>query len=176
MILITRFAAAVDVIRITFVYYRIVNTALFFRALAKGVTIMEILPLIIIAFLPTVWFVITVIFLEKELRRRAHKLLIGFCLNKIISYFISITIFTKVAKNLGSQGTSNFRSHCSSATKEKLFPHLDVALTQAFHSLGHVRSNSDLQYRAYRVDRAYIRHRDTTGSRRRSFQIGGSRI
>jgi chitin synthase len=104
MILVTRISACIDVVRLSMVYYRTVNTALFFKSLAKGVSVLEILPLVIIAFLPTIWYLITVLFLEKELRKRAHKLLIGFCINKIISYFISVTIFTKVAKNLGSQG------------------------------------------------------------------------
>ena len=104
MILVTRIAASVDVVRLSMVYYRIVNTALFFKTLSKGVAIMDILPLLVVATLPTVWYFFTVFFLEKELRKRAHKLLIGFCINKMISYFISITVFTKVAKNLGSQG------------------------------------------------------------------------
>ncbi|KAF2440226.1 glycosyltransferase family 2 protein [Karstenula rhodostoma CBS 690.94] len=103
MILVTRIAAAVDIIRLSMVYYRIVNTALFIKSLAKGVSIMELLPMIIVAYLPIAWYTFTVLVLEPELRRRAHKLFIGFCIDKLISYFISVTIFTKVLKNLGSQ-------------------------------------------------------------------------
>jgi hypothetical protein len=106
MIVITRIAASVDIIRLSMVYYRIVNTALFLRSLANGVNIMELLPLIIVASLPGVWYTFTVLVLEPELRKRAHKLFIGFFINKLISYFISVTIFTKVIKNLGSQGVS----------------------------------------------------------------------
>lgn len=64
------------------------------------------MPLIIVSQLPMMWFMFSVFFLEHELRKRAHKLIIGFCINKMISPFISITIFTKIAKNLGSQGKS----------------------------------------------------------------------
>lgn len=105
MIVLTRIAAAIDVIRLSMVYYRIVNTALFLKGLAKGIEIMELMPLIIVACLPIMWYTFTVLVLEPELRKRAHKLLVGFCINKLITYFISVTIFTKVLKNLGSQGT-----------------------------------------------------------------------
>lgn len=104
MIIVTRIGAALDIIRLSMVYYRVVNTALFIKALTEGISIVTIAPLLAIAYTPTVWYTITVLLLEKELRQRAHKLVIGFCINKLISYFISITVFTKVAKNLGSQG------------------------------------------------------------------------
>ncbi|KAK8166195.1 chitin synthase-domain-containing protein [Phyllosticta citrichinensis] len=103
MIVITRIAASIEVIRLSMVYYRIFNTSLFLKGLTEGVTFMELLPLIIVSQLPTMWFMFCVFFLEHELRKRAHKLIIGFCINKIISPFISLTVFTKVAKNLGSQ-------------------------------------------------------------------------
>lgn len=107
MIIVTRIAAAVDIIRLSMVYYRIVNTALFLKSLSKGVKIIELMPLIIVACLPVAWYTFTVLVLEPELRKRAHKLFLGFCINKLISYFISVTIFTKVIKNLGSQGMSD---------------------------------------------------------------------
>ncbi|KAK7514054.1 chitin synthase-domain-containing protein [Phyllosticta citriasiana] len=103
MIVITRIAASIEVVRLSMVYYRIFNTSLFLKGLTEGVTFMELLPLIIVSQLPTMWFMFCVFFLEHELRKRAHKLVIGFCINKIISPFISLTVFTKVAKNLGSQ-------------------------------------------------------------------------
>ncbi|KAF2642798.1 ESV-1-84 [Massarina eburnea CBS 473.64] len=103
MIIITRIAASVDVIRLSMVYYRVVNTALFLKRLSKGVTFMEIMPLLVVSQFPTIWYVFNVLFLEKELRKRAHKLFIGFCINKLIGYFISVTVFTKVALHMGSQ-------------------------------------------------------------------------
>lgn len=104
MILITRIAASIEVIRLSFVYYRILNSALFIKGLTEGFTFTKILPLLIISQLPTVWFMFCVFFLEAELKKRAHKLLIGYCINKCISPMISLTVFTKVARNLGSQG------------------------------------------------------------------------
>jgi hypothetical protein len=104
MFWITRIAASVDVIRLSVVYYRVANTALFIKGLTGGVQIMEIVPLIVVSMTATMWYAFCVVFLERELRKRAHKLFIGFCINKVISYFISMTIFTKVVWNLGSQG------------------------------------------------------------------------
>ncbi|KAF2090454.1 glycosyltransferase family 2 protein [Saccharata proteae CBS 121410] len=106
MILITRIAASIEVIRLSMVYYRIINTCLFIKGLIHSFSFMKLLPLLVVSQLPTCWFLFTIFVLEPELRKRAHKLLIGFCINKCISPFISITVFTKVAKNVGSQGTS----------------------------------------------------------------------
>lgn len=105
MILLTRIAATVEVVRLSMVYYRIVNTALFIRSLSYHANIMKLLPLIIVGQVPSVWFFCSVL-LETELRRRGHKLILGYLFNKCISPFMSIIIFTKVATNLGSQGTS----------------------------------------------------------------------
>ncbi|KAF1960996.1 ESV-1-84 [Byssothecium circinans] len=111
MIVATRIAAAVDVIRLTLVYYRIFNTALFLKSLTQGVSIMELVPLLVVSQLPTIFFTFSVILLESELRKRAHKLFLGFCVNKCISYSISLAIFTRVAWNLGNQGMSIPNAH-----------------------------------------------------------------
>ncbi|CAI6330377.1 unnamed protein product [Periconia digitata] len=103
MILISRISALIDIARLSMVYYRVLNTALFLKGLTENVSILSLMPLMIVAYLPTVWYLMTIFTLEKELQKRAHKLMIGLCINKIISYFITVMIFTKVAKNLGSQ-------------------------------------------------------------------------
>ncbi|KAL1652063.1 hypothetical protein SLS58_000187 [Diplodia intermedia] len=103
MIVITRIAASVEVIRLSFVYYRILNTILFVKGLTQGFSFIKIMPLLIVSQLPTMWFMFCVFCLEDELKKRAHKLLIGYCINKCISPLISLTVFTKVARNLGSQ-------------------------------------------------------------------------
>ncbi|KAF1836539.1 hypothetical protein BDW02DRAFT_484794, partial [Decorospora gaudefroyi] len=102
MIVITRIAASMELIRLGMVYYRVFNSVLFIKGLIESFDFMKILPLLIISQLPTLWFVFSTVVLEQELRKRAHKLLLGYCINKIISPFISVTVFTKVAKNLGS--------------------------------------------------------------------------
>lgn len=104
MIIVSRISALIDITRLSMVYYRVLNTALFIRGLIDGVSIISLMPLMIVAYLPTAWYMFTVFALEKELKKRAHKLLIGLCINKMISYFITVMVFTKVAKNLGSQG------------------------------------------------------------------------
>lgn len=103
MIVITRIAASIEVIRLSFVYYRILNSILFVKGLTESFSFIKILPLLVVSQLPTAWFMFCVFCLEDELKKRAHKLLIGYCINKCISPLISITVFTKVAKNLGSQ-------------------------------------------------------------------------
>lgn len=88
------------------VYYRVLNTALFLWGLTSAhVTIMQMVPMLIIGQLPSFWFFCSVL-LDAELRKRAHKLVIGFSINKLISPIMSLIIFTKVATNLGSQGKS----------------------------------------------------------------------
>ncbi|KAH7155988.1 chitin synthase-domain-containing protein [Dactylonectria macrodidyma] len=102
MIALTRIAATVEVVRLSLVYYRVLNTVLFVKRLTHGVQVIKLIPMIIISQLPSLWFLCSII-MEKELRKRAHKLLIGFCINKFVSPFMSLVIFTKVVANLGSQ-------------------------------------------------------------------------
>lgn len=104
MIVLTRLAASVELIRLTMIYYRIANTVMFLYGLTKHVEVMKIIPLLVISQLPTIWFAFCVIFVERELRQRAFKLFLGFCINKVISPFLATTVFTKVVKNMGSQG------------------------------------------------------------------------
>lgn len=101
MILITRIAAAIDIARQTLVYYRVLNTILFIRALVHSFHIMDILPLIVVGQFPVIWFCICLA-VEPALRSRAHKIILGFFVNKIVSPFMSIIIFSAVAKNLGN--------------------------------------------------------------------------
>ncbi|KAH8688462.1 ESV-1-84 [Ilyonectria robusta] len=103
MLPITRIASSIEVIRLSMVYYRVLNTALFLWGLTSAhVTIIQLIPMLIIGQLPSFWFFCSVI-LDPELRKRAHKLAIGFSINKLISPVMSLIIFTKVATNLGSQ-------------------------------------------------------------------------
>ncbi|KAK1977709.1 LOW QUALITY PROTEIN: ESV-1-84 [Colletotrichum cereale] len=102
MIILTRIAATVEVVRLSMVYYRVLNTALFVKGLVHQASFMKLLPMIIVGQLPSFWFFCSVA-LDPELRKRAHKLILGFCINKCISPVMSVIIFTKVALNLGSQ-------------------------------------------------------------------------
>ncbi|KAM0336040.1 hypothetical protein ACHAPQ_004529 [Fusarium lateritium] len=102
MIPITRIAASVEVIRLSLVYYRILNTCLFIVSCVHHVTALKLVPMLIVGQLPSFWFFCSIL-LEPELRKRGHKLLIGFLINKCVSPFMSVIIFTKVATNLGSQ-------------------------------------------------------------------------
>ncbi|KAL2693491.1 hypothetical protein Neosp_000051 [[Neocosmospora] mangrovei] len=102
MIPLTRIAASIEVIRLSMVYYRVLNTILFIRSLTHHASIMKLMPMLIIGQVPSVWFFCSIL-LESELRKRGHKLILGYCINKMISPFMSVIIFTKVATNLGSQ-------------------------------------------------------------------------
>ncbi|CCT71684.1 related to chitin synthase [Fusarium fujikuroi IMI 58289] len=102
MILITRIVATIEVVRLSLVYYRVLNTIMFLKRVSHGVPVMKLIPMLVIGQLPSCWFFCSVL-IERELRRRAHKLVLGFCINKCISPIMSIIIFTKVAINLGSQ-------------------------------------------------------------------------
>ncbi len=98
-----RIAALIDIARQTFVYYRIMNTVFFIMALVKSFAILDIIPLLVVGQLPLVWYAICLV-IEPELRKRAHKLVPGFFINKLISPFLAIIIFTNVAFHLGSNG------------------------------------------------------------------------
>ncbi|EME81621.1 glycosyltransferase family 2 protein, partial [Pseudocercospora fijiensis CIRAD86] len=103
MILITRIAALIEISRLSMVYYRVFNTGLFLYGVATHFDALAILPLIIISFTPSFWFAFAVAFLNDHLRANWKKLFCGFCINRCISPFMSITVFSLVAKNLGSQ-------------------------------------------------------------------------
>lgn len=102
MIPITRIAATIEVVRLSLVYYRILNTALFIASCVRHVTILKLIPMLIVGQTPSLWFFCSIL-LEPELRKRGHKLAIGYFINKCVSPFMSVIIFTKVATNLGSQ-------------------------------------------------------------------------
>ncbi|CCF34789.1 ESV-1-84 [Colletotrichum higginsianum] len=101
MILITRIAAAIDIARQTLVYYRVLNTILFIRALAHSFHFLDVLPLLVVGQFPVIWFCVCLA-VEPALRQRAHKIVLGFFVNKLVSPFMSIIIFTAVAMNLGN--------------------------------------------------------------------------
>ncbi|KAM0371880.1 hypothetical protein ACHAPZ_004898 [Fusarium culmorum] len=102
MIPITRIAASIEVVRLSLVYYRILNTALFIASCARHITALKLVPMLVVGQLPSLWFFCSIL-LEPVLRKRGHKLLIGYLINKCVSPFMSVIIFTKVATNLGSQ-------------------------------------------------------------------------
>ncbi|GAB7361421.1 hypothetical protein MBLNU230_g1477t1 [Neophaeotheca triangularis] len=104
MIVITRIAAAIEIIRATMVFYRVFNTALFLYGLATDeFSIVKLLPALVVVFTPTTWFLFAMLFLNKHLRSQWYKLVGGFCINRLISPFMSMAVFSLVVKNLGSQ-------------------------------------------------------------------------
>lgn len=102
MIPITRAMALIDVIRLTMVYYRIANTVLFIYGLVTAFHVMKLIPLIVVSQIPTMWFAVNTV-AQPELRKRWVRLLLGYVVNKFLSPVISVTVFTTVVKNLGSQ-------------------------------------------------------------------------
>jgi cellulose synthase/poly-beta-1,6-N-acetylglucosamine synthase-like glycosyltransferase len=116
MIAWTRAAAFIEVLRLTIVYYRVVNTAMFIRGMVTSFAFMEIMPLLIVAEIPLVWFIFYTLVLNKMLRRRSGKLALGWFINKFMSCFISVTVFSLVARNLGLQVWGMSGVTASSAT------------------------------------------------------------
>ena len=85
------------------VYYRVVNPVMFIKAMATSFVFMDVLPLLIVAEIPLIWFVFYCLVLNKMLRKRLGKLALGWVINKFMSCFISVTVFSLVARNLGLQ-------------------------------------------------------------------------
>lgn len=105
MSLVVRAGAASDIIRQTFVYYRVISTIVFIKTLAEESRMLDVLPILIVGQLPVMWYTLC-LFLEPELRRRMHKLVLGFLVNEFVSPFLAISIFTMVAINLGKNGNT----------------------------------------------------------------------
>lgn len=99
----TRAAAFIEVLRLSMVYYRVVNTAMFIKAMATSFVFMDVLPLLVVAEIPSIWFIFCCLVLNKMLRKRSGKLALGWFINKFMSCFISVTVFSLVARNLGLQ-------------------------------------------------------------------------
>ena len=108
--LITRVCALNDVVRLTTVYYRVANTGLFLYDLYKRFSVVNLVPFIVVSQFASTWFAFTALVLQPELRNRAGKLVVGFGVNKVLSFFISVAIFSTVVWNLGSQGMTKLKS------------------------------------------------------------------
>ncbi|KAJ4180215.1 hypothetical protein NW755_011903 [Fusarium falciforme] len=68
MIPLTRIAATIEVVRLSMVYYRVLNTILFIKSLTHHASIMKLMPMLIIGQVPSVWFFCSIL-LESELRK-----------------------------------------------------------------------------------------------------------
>ncbi|KAM4064923.1 chitin synthase domain-containing protein [Hirsutella rhossiliensis] len=101
MILYTRFLAFLHIMRQTCVYYRILNTILFIRALVIEFSFMDILPLLVVGQFPALWFCVCMV-IQRALRVRIHKLIVGFLINKLVSPIMSSIVFAAVVTNLGN--------------------------------------------------------------------------
>lgn len=101
--LITRLFAAVDIVRLTLVYYRVFNTGYFMHGLITNFYVLKIIPTLIVTKTPATWYLFIVLIREPLLRRRFHKILLGMCINQIISPFLSVIVFTNVILHIGSQ-------------------------------------------------------------------------
>ena len=100
--LVTRFIALIDVIRITLVFYRVFNTAWFLHGLIRHFYVEKIIPTLVITKTPALWYLLIVLSYEPLLRRRLGRILLGMCINQIVSPFLSIIVFTNVLLNVGN--------------------------------------------------------------------------
>jgi chitin synthase len=75
---------------------------MFLKGLVEGVHILDLIPLIIISFTPTFYFIFELC-CTPHLRKQWYKLVIGGFVNRCISPFMSMAVFSLVVKNLGSQ-------------------------------------------------------------------------
>lgn len=161
MILYTRIAAFIEILRLTMVYYRVINTAMFIRGMVVHFELMAVLPLLVVAEIPLIWFTFYTIFLSRTLRQRSGKLLLGYFINKLMSFFISVTVFSLVARNLGLQvwgmsgvtatttttTTTAATSSTSSNEKTPEGPHLN-----AFEEADRLEKNDDTRTRVHSED------------------------
>ncbi|KAF4584404.1 ESV-1-84 protein [Ophiocordyceps camponoti-floridani] len=114
----TRLIALLQIIRQSCVFYRLLNTILFIRALVTSFHLLKILPLLIVGQLPTAWFLVC-LFCQRALRVRIHHLALGFLINKLVSPIMSSIVFAAVATNLGkaSWGMSGITASSPAASQ-----------------------------------------------------------
>lgn len=101
--LVTRLFAAVDIVRLTLVYYRVFNTGYFLHGLITNFYFVKIIPTLIVTKTPAMWYLVMVLIREPLLRKRFHKVLLGMCINQLISPILSVIVFTNVILHIGSQ-------------------------------------------------------------------------
>lgn len=131
-VIFTRTIALFHLIRQTAIYYRILNTVLFIKALVHDFNVMDILPLLVIAQFPTLWFLLCVC-IQRSLRRRFHQIFIGFILNKLVSPFISPIVFAAVITNLG-KAVWGISGITATSTGNLLKPSTDALLVSSANS------------------------------------------
>lgn len=163
MALVTRLTCLLDIIRLSLVYYRIANGVLYLIDLITRFNIMKLIPLIVVTQFPTVWFILNIMFLQPALRRWIPKLTAGFVINKLISPAISITVFTVVLKNLGSQGKR--LQLCLSNGRVSGCVYYVALIADVKRSLGHDRFDPILQAQRSFKDQQRTRegYREKTG-------------
>lgn len=101
--LVTRLFAAIDILRLTLVFYRVFNTAYFIHGLATNFYIIKIIPTLIVTKTPATWYLLLVLIKEPMLRKRLHKVLLGMIINQLISPILSVIVFVNVLWHVGSQ-------------------------------------------------------------------------
>ncbi|KAK5078070.1 hypothetical protein LTR64_003526 [Lithohypha guttulata] len=101
--LITRLFAVVDIVRLTLVFYRVFNTGYFLYGLVQNFYVIKIIPTLIVTKTPATWYILLTMVKEPLLRKRMHKVLLGMCINQVISPILSVIVFVNVLLHLGSQ-------------------------------------------------------------------------
>ncbi|KAK5315943.1 hypothetical protein LTR70_006495 [Exophiala xenobiotica] len=100
--LITRLFAFIDLVRLTLVFYRVFNTAFFLHGLVSHFYVEKIIPTLVVTKMPAAWYLVVVMIKEPFLRKRVHKLILGMCINQIISPILSVIVFVNVCFHIGS--------------------------------------------------------------------------
>ncbi|KAK5939376.1 hypothetical protein PMZ80_008680 [Knufia obscura] len=100
--LITRLFALIDLVRLTLVFYRVFNTAYFLHGLITNFYVIKIIPTLIVTKTPAAWYLVLVLVKEPLLRKRVHKIILGMCINQVISPILSVIVFVNVLLHIGS--------------------------------------------------------------------------
>jgi chitin synthase len=106
MNIVVRFFCFLDITRVSLAYFRIYNTVLFIYVLVTGSihgkqNIYDILPFLIVIVFPIISFFIYGLF-DSFLRPMYHKLIMGYLVNKILSFAVMMMIISNMFWNIGS--------------------------------------------------------------------------
>lgn len=99
-----RFFNILEVLRMSFVYFRVFNSLYFIFLLASSsgyYSALELVPLIVLVSFPVFCFFVYSLF-NSHLRSRFGYLVVGFLFNKLSTFFINPVIFTSMLWNIGN--------------------------------------------------------------------------
>ncbi|PWZ01818.1 hypothetical protein BCV70DRAFT_235498 [Testicularia cyperi] len=115
--IITRIWMTLEIARSTLVFFRIFNLAHFVWNLVVKFDIVALAPMLAVALLPQIWFLLFVGLGQKRYRAQFHHLLYGLFLNRVFSVVLTPTVYARVLLGFGDFSWGKSHTGANAATK-----------------------------------------------------------